>query len=380
MSATRSLPTDSPFLPRTMIEHSAMYTRAMEKLVQVVQALSNARDLNTVIRIARDAARELLDADGTTFVLREGDKCFYADENAIAPLWKGKRFPMHLCVSGWVMTNRKPVIIEDIYTDPRVPHEAYRHTFVQSLAMAPIRRDDPIGAIGAYWAVTQQPSEEEMMILQALSDTVSVAMENVLVYADLKQNFELLRHQQARIAKQQDILNALPDAAHSAGRTTRENISYTDLIVPDDETGGAAVVPNPLTAAKPARLATFLMFDGKAEEAMTFYVSLFRDSAVNSVTRYSASEAGREGGIMHASFTLNGVPFMCIDSSVRHEFGFTPAISLYMTCEDEVEIDRLYSDLSEGGESLMSLADYGFSRKFGWVKDRFGVSWQLNLP
>ncbi|OYW76235.1 MAG: hypothetical protein B7Z26_10750, partial [Asticcacaulis sp. 32-58-5] len=100
-----------------MIEHSAMYTRAMEKLVQVVQALSNARDLNTVIRIARDAARELLDADGATFVLREGDKCFYADENAIAPLWKGKRFPMHLCVSGWVMSNRKSVVIEDIYAD-----------------------------------------------------------------------------------------------------------------------------------------------------------------------------------------------------------------------------------------------------------------------
>lgn len=235
MATTRSFINDSPFLPRTTIEHSAMYTRAMERLIQVVQALANARDVNTVIRISRDAARELLDADGATFVLREGDKCYYADETAISPLWKGKRFPMHLCVSGWVMSNRKAAIIEDIYADSRVPHEAYRQTFVQSMAMVPIRRDDPIGAIGAYWALPHKPSEEEMLVLQALADTTSVAMENVLLYADMKQNIEVLRHQQTRLAQQADDLKALRESADLA--TAREDRSYVDLIVEDTRTG-----------------------------------------------------------------------------------------------------------------------------------------------
>ena len=108
--------------------------------MHVVQALSLARDMDDLQRTVRAAARELTGADGATFVLREGDYCFDADEDAIAPLWKGRRFPLKTCVSGWVMQNRKPALIKDIYEDPRVPAEAYRPTFVRSLAMVPIRR------------------------------------------------------------------------------------------------------------------------------------------------------------------------------------------------------------------------------------------------
>lgn len=122
------------------------------------------------------------------------------------------------------------------------------------------------------------------------------------------------------------------------------------------------------------------MFDGKAEEAIKFYVSLFQEAEITSIKRYGPGEGGREGSISHARFTLKNIPLMAIDSPVRHEFGFTPAISLYITCDSEEEIDALYNELSVGGEPLMSLADYGFSRKYGWIKDRFGVSWQLNLP
>ncbi|MDC7674907.1 VOC family protein [Asticcacaulis machinosus] len=378
MPTTRSISSGSPFLPQTAIEHSAMYTRAMERLVQVVQALSNARDVNTVIRIARDAARELLDADGATFVLREGDKCYYVDETAIAPLWKGKRFPIHLCVSGWVMINRKAAVIEDIYADDRVPQEAYRLTFVQSMTMVPIRRDDPIGAIGAYWAINHRPSEEEMLVLQALADTVSVAMENALLYADLKQNFEIMKHQQARIAKQSDDLKIMKE--DGAAARLRPEFNYIDLIVEEEHTGGAAEVRNPLVTPDTPHLATFLMFDGVCEEAVNFYTSLFKDSEIILIKRYGPGEAGREGSVAHCTFVINRVPFIAIDSSVRHEFAFTPAISLYMVCESEGEINHLYEALVAGGEPLMSLADYGFSRKYGWVKDRFGVSWQLNLP
>src|SRR5689334_17164898 len=86
----------------------------------IIQKLSLAKDLETIMYIVRKAARKITESDGATFVLRDGNQCFYADEDAIAPLWKGKRFPMNICISGWVMENRQPVVIEDIYTDPRI--------------------------------------------------------------------------------------------------------------------------------------------------------------------------------------------------------------------------------------------------------------------
>lgn len=122
------------------------------------------------------------------------------------------------------------------------------------------------------------------------------------------------------------------------------------------------------------------MFEGQAEAAMDLYTSLFADAAVVSMSRYGAGEDGPEGSVRHATFTLNGQTFMCIDSYVEHGFTFTPAISLYVTCQTEEEIDRLYQALSQDGEVLMPLAAYPFSQKFSWVADRFGVSWQLALP
>ncbi|MGB3438539.1 MAG: VOC family protein [Actinophytocola sp.] len=127
------------------------------------------------------------------------------------------------------------------------------------------------------------------------------------------------------------------------------------------------------------KITTFLMFDGRAEEAMTFYRSLFSDAEVVSLARYGPEGPGAEGTVVHAIFTLAGQRFMCIDSAVKHEFGFTPAVSLYVDCADEAEIDRLYAALAADGTELMALGDHGFSTRFGWVNDRFGVSWQLNL-
>jgi predicted 3-demethylubiquinone-9 3-methyltransferase (glyoxalase superfamily) len=127
-------------------------------------------------------------------------------------------------------------------------------------------------------------------------------------------------------------------------------------------------------------ITTFLMFEGAAEEAMTFYVGLFDDAKLLDVTRYGPDGPGREGTVVQATFQLAGQKYMCIDSHVHHEFGFTPAMSLFVNCDGEDELDRLYAALAEGGTPRMPLGDYGFSRKFGWTDDRFGVSWQLNLP
>lgn len=163
------------------------YEQAMEHLVNVIQQLSLARDLGTVMAIVRRAARQLTGAQGATFVLRDDNLCYYADEDAISPLWKGQRFPMTSCISGWAMLNRQHAIIEDIYADPRIPAQAYRPTFVKSLVMVPIRTEDPIGAIGNYWAMPHRASAEEVKVLQALADSTSVAMENVQLYSELEQ-------------------------------------------------------------------------------------------------------------------------------------------------------------------------------------------------
>lgn len=127
------------------------------------------------------------------------------------------------------------------------------------------------------------------------------------------------------------------------------------------------------------RIATFLMFEGDAEEAMNLYVSLFDDGEVLNISRYGADGPGDEGTVQHATFSLAGQQLMCIDSVMHHEFTFTPSTSLYVECRDEAEIDRLHAALADGGAELMSLDAYPFSTKFCWLNDRFGVSWQLNL-
>lgn len=130
-----------------------------------------------------------------------------------------------------------------------------------------------------------------------------------------------------------------------------------------------------------AKVTTFLMFQGrKAEEAMTFYVSLFPDSAIGRIERYGPGGPGAEGSVKTASFTLAGREYLAIDSPVPHAFGFTPAISLFVDFEAAEALDAAYAKLAEGGGVLMPPGDYGFSRRFAWVNDRFGVSWQLNLP
>lgn len=170
-----------------------MTTEQLKLLVETVQNLSLARDLDTVITIVRSAARKLTGADGATFVLRDHEFCFYVDEDAISPLWKGQRFPIRSCISGWAMLHKTSAIVEDIYTDTRVPVEAYRPTFVKSLLMVPIRSIDPIGAIGNYWAKQHLPSTEEIELLQSLANITSVSIENIQVYQELTTQNKMLR-------------------------------------------------------------------------------------------------------------------------------------------------------------------------------------------
>lgn len=181
--------------------------QGMQLLVTVVQKLSLARDLPTIMDIVRRAARALVNADGATFVLRDGDLCFYAEEDGIGPLWKGQRFPMTVCISGWSMLNRAAAPIEDIYQDERIAQDAYRPTFVKSLVMTPIRTVDPIGAIGVYWARQHRATQEEIELLKALADSTSIAIEAADVFANLERKVAERTAEVARRNAELEVLN-----------------------------------------------------------------------------------------------------------------------------------------------------------------------------
>lgn len=120
---------------------------------------------------------------------------------------------------------------------------------------------------------------------------------------------------------------------------------------------------------------------GKAEEALTFYLSLFKNSRLLHIERWSVGEEKEEaaGTVKLARFSLDGQEFQAQDSGRHHAFTFTPALSIFVQCETASEIDGLFQKLSEGGTVFMPLDQYPFSEKFGWIADKYGVSWQLNL-
>lgn len=155
-------------------------------LVEAIEQLSTARTVQDVATVVRSRARTISGADGITVVLRDGDHCHYLDEEAIGPLWKGRRFPLGQCIAGWTMVHGETAVIPDIYRDDRVPFTVYRPTFVNSLVMTPVRRKDPMAAIGAYWKDVHTPSDEAVAGLEAVARAAATAFESVGLLASLE--------------------------------------------------------------------------------------------------------------------------------------------------------------------------------------------------
>jgi len=129
---------------------------------------------------------------------------------------------------------------------------------------------------------------------------------------------------------------------------------------------------------------TFFMFVGdkcgKTEEAIRFYISLFKNSEIKSIDYWTSGEpGGKEGLVKQAIFTLSGQEYMASENTLGHNFSFTPSISIFVNCESEEEINTLFKSISQGGSVMMPVDSYGFSKKFAWISDKYGVSWQLNL-
>lgn len=124
----------------------------------------------------------------------------------------------------------------------------------------------------------------------------------------------------------------------------------------------------------------FLMFEGSAEAAINLYISLFPGSVVHHIDRFGPGEAGAEGSVKQAELTIAGQRLRCFDSPVKHSFTFTPSISLFVDFDSQTELEVVFAQLSTGGTVMMPPDNYGFSTRFAWINDRFGVSWQLNLP
>ena len=147
------------------------------KLLEAAQdRLGVADSLEDIVAIVRSTARSVCSADGVTFVLRDDGRCHYVEEDAIGPLWKGQKFPMETCISGWCMLNKETAAIEDIFKDPRIPHDVYRKTFVNSLVMVPIGGATPVAAMGAYWRDKRAFTDSDVKTVEALGAAVSAAM------------------------------------------------------------------------------------------------------------------------------------------------------------------------------------------------------------
>ncbi|MDM7915182.1 MAG: ATP-binding protein, partial [Candidatus Eisenbacteria bacterium] len=157
------------------------------RLAEVSRRLSALLDLESIMGVVCRAARELTGCDAASFVLREGDTVRYAAEDSPSRLWKGRSFPIDACVSGWVIRHGTTAIVTDIESDPRIPIEEYRATFVRSAALAPIRPEDPLGALAIYWAVPRRATSTEIEVLIALADAAAIAVVNARLYEQMRE-------------------------------------------------------------------------------------------------------------------------------------------------------------------------------------------------
>ena len=158
-------------------EHSEFVRSAL--LSDAQQRLTLAHTQAAIVEEVRKTARTICQSDGITFVLRDSDACHYVEEDAIAPLWKGRTFPLESCISGWAMMNGQTAVIEDVFEDPRIPYDTYLPTFVKSLIMTPLGEKN-VAAMGAYWRDKRSFSNIDIITVKTYGALVGKALSDLL--------------------------------------------------------------------------------------------------------------------------------------------------------------------------------------------------------
>lgn len=163
---------------------------------------------------------------------------------------------------------------------------------------------------------------------------------------------------------------------------SENEIAGTSQFLNDDgnwETFMTSKMTRSIKADAKTSVTPFLMFEGNASEAIDFYKTVFPNLKIDSMEKYGSGDTGKEGSIKLATFIIDGQPIKCTDSPIEHGFTFTPSFSFFVECESEEQLAERFAKLSTDGKVMMPIDNYGFSKKFGWASDRFGISWQLNL-
>lgn len=209
--------------PKPRSSEARSSANRLELLAETLVHLSTASRRDEVMSIVRTSARRVSGADGVAIVLRDGDRCHYVDEDAIAPLWKGLRFPMAACISGWAMLHGETVVIPDITLDHRIPQDLYRPTFVRSVLMVPMLGEEPWGAIGAYWSHRHVAEREETHALETLARAAGASLRNL----DL---LESLSEKQARLEADAVSARQLQDISTAMIREDRPEALYQRIV------------------------------------------------------------------------------------------------------------------------------------------------------
>jgi two-component system sensor histidine kinase/response regulator len=209
----------------------------LRRLAGAVEGIAGVRDLAGLAGIVCAAARRLTGADGACLVLRDGETCHYVGEDAIGPLWAGRRFPLDASAAGWVIRHAAPLTLDDIAEDPRVPPDLYEGTFVRGLCVVPVGRTQPLGAIGCYWAQPHRTRDEAVDLAQALADATAVGLANLDLIARLTEARATAEH----LAQVKSLflanmsheirtpMNAILGLAHLLHRGTRDPDQHDKL-------------------------------------------------------------------------------------------------------------------------------------------------------